>query len=185
MRGIEDLKKECEKVMGKSMVSPANFNEMSLCIKKSTGRDLSVSTLKRIWGYVNNPHSPSAETLSVLSEYVGYHDWQDFRNSDKTTESSDFIGKDIIKTSTLNKGSLFQIRWKPDRQCTLEYLGAAKLKVVEARNCKLREGDEFSCGVIAKGEPLVCHEIRRQGELLADGYVAGKTDGILSLEILE
>lgn len=185
MRGIEDIKKECEKVLGKSMVTPTNFDELSLHIKKSTGRNVSVSTLKRIWGYVDYPHKPSNEILSILSVYVGYSDWHDFIKAGSVTDSSDFIGADIVKTSELTRGSHLQIRWKPDRFCILEYRGESEFKVIESQNSKLNEGDIFSCSVIAKGEPLICHEVRREGKLFSEGYVAGKTDGIISIQIMK
>lgn len=185
MRGIDDLKKECEKVLGKAIVSPTNFDELSLNIKRTTGRNVSVSTLKRIWGYVDYPHKPSNEILSILSVYVGYRDWRDFYKTEAITHSSDFLGAEIIKVRALNEGVRICIRWKPDRMCLLEYQGKSQFKVMEAHNSKLMEGDIFSCGVIAKGEPLICNDIRREGELLAEGYVAGKTDGIISLKLIK
>lgn len=185
MRGIEDLKKECEKVLGKTIVSPTNFDDLSLNIKRTTGRSVSVSTLKRIWGYVSYPHKPSNEILSILSVYVGYRDWHDFHNAEAITNSSDFLGQDIIKSADLKEGVRIRIRWKPDRLCILEYQGESEFKVIESQNSKLIKGDIFSCSVLAKGEPLICHEVRREGELLAEGYVAGKTDGLISLQILK
>ena len=185
MKGIEKLKLECEKVMGKRMVSPSNFDELSLLIRKSTGKSLSVSTLKRIWGYVSYAHTPSYEILSILSEFAGYRDWHDFINAESVTDSSDFIGAEIIKSSELQNGNKVSISWKPDRTCVLEYLGNSEFKVLEAQNSKIIKDDIFSCGVIAKGEALICHEVRRGGELLADGYVAGKTDGIISLQTMK
>lgn len=185
MRNLEDLKEECEKVFHKGIVSPTDFNSLSLAVKKSTGRSISVSTLKRIWGYVSYAHTPSYEILSILSEFVGYRDWHDFVNAACVTDSSDFIGAEIIKSSELQNGKKVRISWKPDRTCILEYLGNSEFKVLEAQNSKIIKGDHFSCGVIAKGEPLICHEIRRGGALLADGYIAGKTDGIISLQIMK
>ena len=182
---IERLKKECERIYGRNVSSPSDFDELSLKIRNATGRNISVSTLKRIWGYVNYPHNPSNEILSILSAYVGYRDWHDFSNNASVTDSSDFIGTDIVKSSELMMGNLIQIRWKPDRICTLEYLGTSKFKVIEAQNSKLIEGDVISCGVIAKGEPMICHEVRREGRLLAEGYIAGKTDGIISFQIMK
>lgn len=185
MKEIEKLKMECERVMGKRMASPANFDELSLRIKKSTGRSISVSTLKRIWGYVSYAHTPSYEILSILSAFAGYRDWHDFINAGSVTDSSDFIGAEIIRSSDLQHGAKVRISWKPDRICLLEYLGNSEFEVLEAQNSKIIKGDRFSCGVIAKGEPLMCHEIRRGGELLAEGYVAGKTDGIISLQTMK
>ena len=185
MRGIEDLKKECEKVFGKSMATPTNFDELSLQIKISTGRNVSVSTLKRIWGYVDYPHRPSREILSILSAYAGFRDWNDFINAGPITDNSDFIGSDIIKSSALKRGTRLQIRWKPDRFCILEYQGKSEFKVIEAQNSKLIDGDIFSCSIIARGEPLICKDVIRNGGLLAEGYIAGKTDGIISLQLMK
>lgn len=185
MRNIEDLKRQCEKVFCKGVVSPTDFNSLSLAIKKSTGRNISVSTLKRIWGYVNYPHRPSGEILTILSVYAGYRDWQDFRNAESISDSSDFLGADVIRSSELTCGNLIRIIWKPDRICILEYMGNSEFKVIQSQNSKLIKGDIFSCGVIAKGEPLICHEVRRDGDLLAQGYLAGKTDGLTSIQIME
>lgn len=185
MNQIDKLKKDCERIYGREVASPTDFEGLSLKIRNATGRNISVSTLKRIWGYVNYPHNPSNEILSILSAYAGYKDWHDFNSADVVTDSSDFIGSDIIKSTELKRGNLIRIRWKPDRICILEYLGMSKFKVVEAQNCKLIEEDIFSCGVFAKGEPMICHEVRRGGKLLADGYVAGKTDGIFLLQIMK
>ena len=185
MNKIVKLKKDCERIYGRTVSTPSDFECLSLKIRKATGRNISVSTLKRIWGYVDYPHNPSNEILSVLSAYVGYKDWHDFNNAESVTDSSDFIGTDIVKSSELTKGNRIRLMWKPDRICIVEYLGFSKFKVVEVLNCKLLEGDIFSCGVFAKGEPMICHEVRREGKLLSEGYVAGKTDGILSLQIIK
>lgn len=185
MRNIEDLRKECQRVLGREAVSPTDFSELSLKISNFTGRNVSVSTLKRIWGYVSYTHTPSNEILSILSAFVGYRDWHDFRNADTITESSDFIGNDIIQSSNLMSGNHIQICWKPDRRCIVEYIGNSEFRVIKAENSKLKEDDVFSCGVMAKGEPLLCHEVRRGGKLLAEGYVAGKSDGIISLHIIQ
>lgn len=185
MRNIEDLKKQCERVFRKGVVSPTDFNSLSLAIRKATGRNVSVSTLKRIWGYVDYPHRPSREILSILSAYVGYRDWNDFIKAGPLTGSSDFIGADIIKSSSLIRGTRLQIRWKPDRFCILEYQGKSEFKVIEAENSKLIGGDIFTCNIIAQGEPLICKDVRRNGCLLAEGYIAGKTDGINSLQLMK
>lgn len=185
MNQIERLKRHCERIYGRNVSSPSDFAELSLKIRKATGRDISVSTLKRIWGYVSYPHSPSNEILSILSDYAGYRDWHDFINATSITDSSDFIGADIVKSSELLAGNRLQVGWKPDRICVLEYLGASKFKVIEAQNSKLIEGDVISCAVIAKGEPMICHEVTREGKLIAQGYIAGKTDGIISFQIIK
>lgn len=180
MRGINELKRDCERTLGRSAVSPADFNELSLKIERSTGRNLSVSSLKRLWGYVEYPHQPSNETLSILAAYAGYRDWFDFKNADPKADSSDFLSADIVKAADLTPGASLRLRWKPDRVCLVQYAGGGVFKVLESENSKLIPGDTFCCNVMAKGEPLICHDVTRQGERIAEVYIAGKTGGLLS-----
>ena len=184
MKGIEELKEECARKMGRGIASPSDFNELSLRIRTATGRSVSVSSIKRIWGYVSYSHRPTNETLSILAAFAGYRDWHDFRTSDAAAESSDFLRKDVVKASDLAPGMRLRLCWKPDRECEVECLGDRRFKVVGTENSKLQTGDIFCCEVMAKGEPLICHDVRRGNRYVAEGYVAGKTDGLLSVDIL-
>jgi hypothetical protein len=49
-------------------------------IFKKTGTNLSLTTLKRIWGKVDYQSQPSSSTLNVLAQYLGYSHWRDFQN---------------------------------------------------------------------------------------------------------
>lgn len=184
MKNIEDLKQECERRLGRSVASPTEFNELSFKIQHSTGRNISVSTLKRIWGYVKYSYSPTFETLSILAAYAGYRDWLDFKNSASAEHSSDFIGDNIIKSSTLQPGILLRVCWNPNRNCLLKYLGDNRFKVIESSNAKLKVGDTFHCSVFAKGEAMMCYDVKRDDKLFSKVYVAGKSGGLTQAEVL-
>lgn len=49
-------------------------------IFKETGTNLSITTLKRIWGKVDYQSKPSLTTLNVLAKYLGYEHWRNFQN---------------------------------------------------------------------------------------------------------
>jgi len=49
-------------------------------IFNKTGTNLSLTTLKRIWGKVDYQSQPSSSTLNVLAQYLGYSHWRDFQN---------------------------------------------------------------------------------------------------------
>lgn len=83
---LERLKREVELKLGKPLKTPNDFNELALKIKRTTGRDLSLSTIKRLWGYVHNAHTPRPTTLSVIARFVGYADWNAFMNSEERVE---------------------------------------------------------------------------------------------------
>ncbi len=58
--------------------SNKDFEELSERIFKSTNKRLSVTTLKRIWGRAEWVANPSAATLDILSEFMGFEDWREF-----------------------------------------------------------------------------------------------------------
>lgn len=183
MKDLSKLKKEIELKFGRVLKTPYNFDSLSLEIKKETGKEISLSTLKRIWGYVKYEHQPRQEILSILSQYLGYKDWSDFIKSEEGSDSSDFFSTGTITSQNLIGGEVIEIKWAPNRYCELQYLGGSKFKVIKSQNSKIKGGDEFKCNVIAKGEPMMCSSIFRGGELLSEGYIAAKRRGLHFVEI--
>ena len=49
-------------------------------IFKKTGANLSLTTLKRIWGKVDYQSQPSISTLDVLAQFLDFEHWRDFQN---------------------------------------------------------------------------------------------------------
>lgn len=56
-----------------------DFEKLSDLIAAETGVQLSVSTLKRIWGKVSYKNAPSLTTLHALARYLGYADWRAYQ----------------------------------------------------------------------------------------------------------
>ena len=52
-------------------------------IFNKTGTNLSLTTLKRIWGKVDYQSNPSVATLNVLAQFLDYAHWRDFKNAYK------------------------------------------------------------------------------------------------------
>ena len=46
------LKTKVEEKMGRSLVTPTDFNRLSLQMQQEMGESISVSTVKRVWNYV-------------------------------------------------------------------------------------------------------------------------------------
>ena len=183
MKDLRKLKEEIAVKFGKGITTPANFDALSFEISKTTGKDISVSTLKRIWGYVKYPHEPRHEILSILSQYIGYKDWNDYINSEGISDTSHFLNKELVESGKLKGGEIIQVAWAPNRVCEFRYLGDNRFEVVEARNSKIQKGDTFLCRIIAKGEPLMCSNIIRNGRIAAEGYVAARSRGLHELKI--
>ncbi|NIG54759.1 hypothetical protein [Chitinophaga sp. Cy-1792] len=58
-----------------------DYEKLSVSIEEATGVMLSVTTLKRVFGRVKYTSAPAVTTLNTLAQYVGYTDWQAFRQS--------------------------------------------------------------------------------------------------------
>ena len=55
-----------------------DFGQLSDNIYNTTGKRLSITTLKRIWGRAKTKTRPSLTTLNILSEFAGYRGWREF-----------------------------------------------------------------------------------------------------------
>ncbi|MBS7563876.1 NACHT domain-containing protein [Mucilaginibacter sp. Bleaf8] len=63
--------------------TPAVFKELSLLIADKTKKQVSNSTLKRIFGFAAYTFQPSLYTLNVLAEFAGHESWTSFLNQHK------------------------------------------------------------------------------------------------------
>lgn len=75
---IEKLKQEIIATLGRTIDSPTDFDYLSIKIADKTGDVISVSTLKRLFGYIKGSVTPRPSTLSSLARYVGYSGWSEF-----------------------------------------------------------------------------------------------------------
>jgi hypothetical protein len=62
-----------------------DFQELSERIFRSTHKQLSVTTLKRVWGRAELVAQPSTATLDILSEFAGYENWRQFCQQHEST----------------------------------------------------------------------------------------------------
>ena len=76
---IKILLSDVEARMGRGMLSPKDFELLSATIEDGLNESVSVSTLKRLWGYSKYTSKPTSNTLSVLCRLVGYLDWEDYQ----------------------------------------------------------------------------------------------------------
>lgn len=83
------------------------FTELSEKILDATGVNLSVTTLKRIFGKVKYESLPSSATLNALALFVGYQSWMDLKSKQKLSENE----KVEPVTATPTKLSVWKKFW--------------------------------------------------------------------------
>ena len=89
---ILHLREMVETSVARKMKTPADFQFLTGVIQERCKETLGVTTLKRIWGYVEGYDTTRYSTLSILARCVGFRDWDDFLvNHNRTGESSNMV----------------------------------------------------------------------------------------------
>ncbi len=182
---IVALRRDIEKHIGYSLHTPNDFMHLLLLIWEEQHAVLSLSTIKRFWGYIDSNANPRISTLNTLSKLIGYADWNAYlANLDKRceVESDMFVGKGIYP-SDLSMGDLLQVQWLPNRKCVFRYLGDSHFVVQESIQSKLRAGDSFDAVAFIIGKPLYLSNLHHPGGA-STSYVAGKKNGLTSVQLI-
>lgn len=165
-------------MLGRSMRTPRDFEYLSGSIFKRLREMVSVSTLKRIWGYVGGEVEPRRATLDILARFLGYADFNDFeeRVGSGERESAEVMSR-RLGVEDLMVGDRVLLTWLPDRECLVEYQGDLQFRVMESKGTRLMPGDTFRCSLFIEGEPLFLDALTRTGQPPV-AYVCGKRSGI-------
>lgn len=177
----EELKALCrsvETVANFAVSTPKEFESLSQAICDRTGVLLSPTTLKRLWGYLDERVTPRRSTLDVLSRFCGWSDYEHFLSGITPDIESGNVGSKVIRAGVdIRPGGRVRLFWNPSRVCEIEYLGDLDWKVVESEGTRLKPGDRFRCPLIVSGEPLYLDNLIKDGNH-AGVYVCGSKNGI-------
>lgn len=178
------LRKAIEEKAGRKAKSPADFNFIALQIKKEVGESVSLSTMKRIWGYVSYNSQPSKFTLSIMSRFLGYPDWPSFCSHSENSSfvESEDLSEKVINAADITPGTIVEIEWRPNRYCKLECIGKRQFKVLESQNSKLFPGNIFKTELFGYGLPFYVTELQQkydEGRI----YIAGRHHGLTSIKV--
>ena len=180
----QDLCHAIEGMLRHEVHTPKDFEELHEQIFARTHVLLSLTTLKRVWGYVNYEYAPSLRTLNTLAQFLGYADYKLFcehSSSSDTPPSNIIISNYLDVAEDLVPDDELTLYWLPDRECHIRYLGDTQFVVIASANTRLLQGANFSCRLIIEGEPLYLSHLL-QGDRPPVSYVCGKQGGIRFVE---
>ena len=176
---VFELRKELERSLGKKLKTPADFEFCVGAIWERLHQNISPTTLKRMWGYIEGADTTRLSTLNLLSHYLGYSDWDGFRRhleENIESQSNEMINPTLL-SSSLHNGERVEIQWQPNRRCVLEYLGENSFVVIESEHSKLQKGNTFECLSFYLHHPLYIDNLV-QGDNAPVSFVVGKRDGL-------
>lgn len=184
---LDNLRQEIRKHAGfqDKTLSPSDFDFLEMDVKKEMPQSsINAKTLKRFFGYDQTDEHSTIRlyTLDVLSQYVGFENWNAYLEHLRLLEGSgsgDFKEAEI-NTDDLSLGDTLQIAWQPNRHSTLKYIGNQQFEILETENSKWQVGDTFFCKHFISGKPLYVDNLTDKGGVLKSAmFVVGEKGGII------
>ena len=192
LNAIAKVKQAFEVALGHKCTVSGDFDEMREYVFQRTGQYVSSTTLKRIWGYLKEPHHANHSTLNLLALALGYSSWENFQNNNEDNltitrvASSPKLGKYINVVRDLKAGDRIYLFWHPGRECLIEYVGDIKFRVVESMKTRLKPGDIISTHIIVPGHPLYLN-LEKDGETDVQpiAYICGRLKGGVQYKLMK
>ena len=127
-----------------------------------TGRRLGVTTLKRLFGNIEDERNPILYTLNTIAIYLGYESWEKY-NSQKDFDSDYDYNDDSVYISQLHVGTKIKVSYL-NRIVTfivIPHENIKALKVLNSVNSSLKEGDIVILYRLKKGECIEATQVIR------------------------
>ena len=155
---IDDIKRKSGLMFDKAV----DFGLLSSYIYKDTGRTIGVTTLKRLFNYINDERKTSEYSLNTIALYMGYKSW-DIYSSSKMLDSEWGYKDETVYINALEVGTRIMIQYL-NRVVNFEVCaidGQNVLKVTSTQNSSLKEGDILFVCKIKKGDILEANKVLR------------------------
>ena len=178
------LREKIEETLGKPIRYPSDCEHLAAHIADITGETVGVTTIKRLFGFIDDVKTPRLSTLDIISRYAGYENYDRMRLSLIGDGDSEFDRKGEIDIHLLKAGDKIRFEYVPDRIVRIRYVGEMTFEVEEAFGSSLKKGDILLIRGFALGEPLKIDNVERDGKSLGR-YTAGKVAGLTGLEKVE
>lgn len=179
----KELIKKIEEKIGMEVRYPQDCDVIAQAIEDETGKTLGSTTIKRMFGFVNENRIPRLSTMDILAQFLGYSNFELMaKDINEDTDISDFTWMETVEPEKLAEGTQLQITYEPNRLLILTYLGNNKFIVNESKRSKLQKGDTIEIHQMVVGHELVVKHVWRNGQDFGS-YTGAKQGGLTSIEI--
>lgn len=165
--------------------APRDCEELSELIQNEVHKNVSKSTLKRLFGFFSDDRMPMKYTLDAIAQYLDFGSW-DAMEDELSRQASDFgLLEGQVETSSLTSGDCVIVTYRPDRCFRLLYLGDERFRLTECQHShNLLEGDVLTIQRFVKGHPMLVSAVERDGQQLG-GYSAARSSGLITIEVIK
>lgn len=180
---IESLKSAVQQSIMRSEMHSSDFDYLYGEIQHRIGETIGISTLKRLWGYIDGYNSIRTSTLDVLCRFVGFPDWHTFVadhcNADDEQTSHRIVTATLL-CDDIEVGDKVTIEWNPNRILEIVHRGNGWFDVIQSRNSKIKVGDRFHCERFMMSQPLyIDNLVHENNEPIL--FVVGKKGGLTKI----
>lgn len=171
---IEQIKQKSGLLFDKA----GDFDLLSMYVFKQTGRTIGVTTLKRLFNYINDDRKANEFTLNTIALYLGHETWEEYikmMNIDSVWGFDD----PTVYIHALEVGTHVDVTYL-DRKVMFvvtERNGQNVLRVEKATNSSLHAGDECEIYRIRKGCVLEAEKVYR-GENVGNYKTKGEISSV-------
>lgn len=178
------LCKLIEEKAGFEIKTPADFSRLAEMIIGQTGSYISVSTLKRLFGYIEGWQNPRPGVWNILSRFVGFANEEAFRKASglKQEAISGEVMNDVVRAVDLNPGAEIELRWYPDHCMLVRHTEDGNFLILKVVGTHLKPGGTFHADSLVAQDSLLLNPYYPPAEI--DGsrksvlYEIGRTGGI-------
>lgn len=155
---IEDIKNESGLLFDKA----GDFAILSSAIYSKTKRNIGVTTLKRLFCYINDNRKASDYTLNTIALYMGFSSWEEYSSARKIESEWGFEDESIY-IQALDPGTQITIQYLDRKVCFIVKVvdNVNVLEVVSVENGSLQKGDILHVHIIRKGAILEAESVMR------------------------
>lgn len=176
-------KKQLEVKIGQEIRYHTDLEYLCIEIEKETKRCISLNTLKRLFGLIDDIREPRLYTLDTIAIYLGYSNWDIYLSSLTQSGNSSFNSMQEIVIDELSPGAIVEFKYDPDRIVRVRYLGDDLFKVIESEKSKLAVDDTMEITHFVLNYPLIALDVKRNKKSLGR-FTAGKVGGITELKLI-
>lgn len=159
----EETIKQIKTKSGLLLDQAKDISVLAGMIFADTGRNIGVTTLKRLFGTINDSRKTNEYTLNTIAMYLGYATWQKYTEANSIDSVWNFSEDETYHVQELAVGANVCVEYL-NRKVSFVVIqrdGINVLEVVSAKNSSLQQNDILYVHKISVGKILQADKVIR------------------------